>query len=290
MNILIIDIDSTIPNLALHKIAKFHKDKQDQIYWNLPIMAGSVDQIYVSCVFNWNRHKCLEWEDRRAYIGGTGYDLSQKLPDEIEAIKPKINLGFTMRGCTRNCDFCVVPKKEGRPQVVGDLLDLWDGHSKDVTILDNNILSDIDHFNLICEQAQRHKIRVDFNQGIDHRYLTPDVVKTLKKTPHKEYRLAFDSPAYKNRVSDAIRMLQHGGINRCSWYVLVGYNTTLNEDLDRLFFLRENNQNAYVQRYKKEPQYIPIARWANQHHIFQAMTWDVFINRPENKKYKHYFQ
>jgi len=286
--VLIINIDSTIPNLALKKIEKYHLDKGDNVVWDVPLFRDCVDKIYVSCVFTENKHKCQEWEGR-AEIGGSGYDLKKTLPKEIEEVKPRINLGFTTRGCIRKCPFCIVPEKEGNINRVGDLLDLWDGKTKDVVVLDNNILADPEHFKLICQQARDNKIRLDFNQGLDHRLLTKELVDELKSISHIEYRFAFDSPAHKPTVEKAIKLLRKGGIKRCMWYVLVGFDTTPQEDLDRCNFLRENNQNVYIQRYitkKSELFYIALARWGNQRHIFRGMTWEKFLSHPENKRYE----
>ena len=108
MKILIINIDSKkIPNLALKKIEKYHLDKGDEVMWDMPLFAHLSDKIYVSCVFEKNKKQCETW-GTRAEIGGSGYDINSKLPEEIENIKPRINLGFTSRGCIRNCKFCIV--------------------------------------------------------------------------------------------------------------------------------------------------------------------------------------
>ena len=278
MRILLIDIDSRIPNLALHKIAKYHRDQGDEIIWNFPLEKWHVDKIYVSCIFTKNKRLCDEWVDI-ADIGGSGFDIKRKLSSEIEDIKPRINLGFTTRGCIRHCSFCIVPDKEGAIRVVGDLLDLWDGVSKEVTILDNNITALPDQLEKVCLQAQKHKIKIDFNQGLDHRLLTEDIVRILKATPHKEYRFAFDHPSYKPTVERAVTLLQNQGINKCTWYVLVGYNTTFEQDLERLNYLKSRGQNVYVQRYDtchKKKEYIRLAQWGNQHHIFQGMTFEQF--------------
>ena len=285
MKIMLINIDEQTPNLALEKIAIHHKD--DDVIWDMPMMASICDKIYVSCIFSWNKHLCQEWEGR-AEIGGSGYDVEKTLPPEIESLNPKLNWGFTTRGCIRKCGFCIVPKKEGKIRAVADLYDVWDGKAKDVILLDNNILALPEHFELICSQARQHKVRLDFNQGLDHRLLTPEICKTMKSIRHVEYRLAFDHPSYANNVQKAITLLEDAGIKRCSWYVIVGYDTTFEEDLFRLNFLRDRNQNVYVQRFNKckTPKYIPLARWGNQRHIFRGMTWEQFMDRPENKRYK----
>ena len=100
---MIIDIDSTIPNLALHKIELFHKQQGDEVYWNMPIIP--VDKTYVSIIFDWNKSKGHEWLGKDVEVGGSGWDLSSSLPPEIDAMKPKLNFGFTTRGCIRRCPF-----------------------------------------------------------------------------------------------------------------------------------------------------------------------------------------
>lgn len=279
MNVLLIDVDSKIPNLALKRAETFHRWRGDAVQWNMPLMEAWADKIYVSCVFSWNRDQCLEWEaNDNASIGGTGYSLSVELPPEIERIRPHINLGFTTRGCIRRCDFCVVPEKEGGIRIVGGLLDLWDGSSDLITVMDNNILAVPHHFRAVCQQAQEHGLRIDFNQGLDHRLLTGDIAAEMKKTRHKgEYRFAFDHPDLIDGVKNALRLLQKHGIKRAFWYVLVGYNTTLDQDLFRLNYLRDKKQTVFVQRYGKCKDRLRLSQWANQHNIFRAMTYWQFL-------------
>jgi len=285
MKILLIDIDSKIPNLALAKIKKYHQDRGDTVYQKEPGALWFANKIYVSCIFEQNKAKAEYYKSFGAEIGGSGYDIYKKLPSEIENIKPRINLGFTTRGCIRKCEFCIVPKKEGLIHQVGDIYDIWDGKSKDIILLDNNILAAPKHFKLICSQLRKEKLRVDFNQGLDCRLLTQDVVNELKSISHIEYRFAFDHPSYFPVVKKAIDLLKKNRINRCNWYVLVGFNTTFKEDLDRLIYLRSRKQNAYVQRYKTcytEQKYILLARWVNQHAIFYTHTWNEFLDKDRN--------
>lgn len=290
MKILLIDIDSKIPNLALKKIEKYHLDRGDEVVLNYELFAPQADKIYVSFIFDWNKEKAKQWEQYpQAIIGGSGYSLDIELPKDIDEIKPRINMGFTTRGCIRNCKFCIVPRKEGKIKTVGDIYDIWDGSSKNITLLDNNILASPEHFFKITEQIKKEKLRVDFNQGLDCRLLTDKITKRLSEISHIEYRFAFDDIKIKDIVLKKIEILNKYNIKRANWYVLVGFNSTIKEDLERLNILRDNGQNAYVQRFTRKKEYIPIARWANQHHIFQGMTWQQFIDRDENKSYKKYF-
>ena len=74
MKILLIDIDSKIPNLALKKIEKYDRDRGDEIIWDNPLFRDIADKVYVSCVFKKNKPRTVEWEGR-AEIGGSGYSL-----------------------------------------------------------------------------------------------------------------------------------------------------------------------------------------------------------------------
>ena len=286
MKVLLIDIDSTIPNLALKKIEKYHLDRGDEVMWDMPLFAHLSDKIYVSCIFEKNKDKAREWEDR-ASVGGSGYSLKIELPPEIESIKPRINLGFTSRGCIRNCKFCIVRRKEGKIRAVGDLLDLWNGEDRDITLLDNNILALPDHFKFICRQARENKLKLDFNQGLDCRLLTQDMVDDIKTIRHDELHFAFDDLEYSGAVDKAITLLQKNDIKRCTWLVLVGYNTTIDEDFCRITHLKQRNQNAYVMRYngKTTPGLTALSRWVNNRAWFQAITWEKFLEiNYKNKK------
>ncbi len=278
MKILLIDIDSKIPNLVLKKIEKYHLDKGDEVMWDMPLFAHLSDKIYVSCIFEKNKDKATEWEDR-ALVGGSGYSLKIELPEEIENIKPRINLGFTSRGCIRNCEFCIVPQKEGKIRAVGDLLDLWDGKAKDIVLIDNNILALPEHFKMICRQARENNIRLDFNQGLDCRLLNQDIVDDLKSIRHKELHFAWDNMDDYPTVREAIDLLQKNNINRCTWLMLTGFNTTIEDDILRAKYLRDRNQNAYVMRYNfsKDKKLIPLSRWVNNRSWFQAITWEKFL-------------
>lgn len=286
MKVLLINIDSKkIPNLALKKIEKYHLDNDDEVIWDFPLMAHQVDKIYVSCVFEKNKDQCKQWEDI-AHIGGSGYDIEKKLPDILENIKPKINLGFTTRGCIRNCKFCIVPQKEGKIRVVGDLLDLWDGKSKDVVLLDNNILALPDHFKMICKQARDNNIRLDFNQGLDCRLLNKDNVNELRSTKTHELRFAWDNPKDEKRIVGAIKMLKKVGINRSMFYVLVGFDTTKEEDLYRLEKLKSLGQRPYCMRYKNikgNRFYNDLASWVNQQRFFASMDFETFQKCRKNR-------
>ncbi len=284
-NIGMLNLEPRYKNLALEKLRIYHQSKGDYVedYFAL----NPYDKVYCSSIFTFTKKDIVP---QGAICGGSGFDLNTVLPPEIHKITPHANHGFMTRGCPNKCPFCIVHIKEGDIYIECTLLDLWDGHNKDVTAYDNNVLALPDFFAEQAEVAIICHIRLDYNQGLDHRKLTSDIVQIMKRMPHKEYRFAFDSPAYYKSVEKAIKLLQGGGINRCLWYVLVGFNTTFQEDLDRVNFLRERNQNAYIQRYsrrKYDYRHIALAQWVNQHHIFWGMTWEQFLSSKHSRKRKY---
>lgn len=249
------------------------------------------DRIYCSSIFTWSARPAIP---EGTLTGGTGFDIRCRLPEDIEEIKPHKNHGFTSRGCIRKCGFCLVPAKEGTIRKVGSLLDLWDGGSENVTVYDNNILALPEHFVDVCHQAQQKRIKVDFNQGLDHRLLSAEIVSNLKQTPHHgQYRFAFDSPAFYPTVKEAVDLLIDNGIRYSTWYVLVGFNTTFIEDLERVYFLRDRRQTVFVQRYNRsqDKRLIALSRWANNRAWFFSMRFSEFLARPENEgRYWRAFQ
>ena len=294
MKILLIDIDSKIPNLALKKIEKYHIDRGDEVIWNNELFQYSVDKTYVSIIFDWNKSKAKQFVN--AEIGGSGYDLHKNLPPEIDKIKLKINWGFTTRGCIRKCYFCIVPEKEGYINAVGDIYDFWDKKSKKLVIMDNNILALPEHFKKICFQIRKENLRVDFNQGLDHRLLTKDLCRELLSLKHiYEIRFAYDDVIFKPTVLKALKMLKNAGIKDWGsrWYVYVGEKDTFDTVYERMELLHRNKQGVYLMRDKKvynKPEYIALASWSNAMGVFKVASLKDLLNKSKRmKRYKKYF-
>lgn len=217
---LLVDIDSTIPNLALMHISTWKKAQGYEVGWNI----AEPTEVWASVVFDWNKHKVdgLRWMHPGAdiHIGGSGYDLNAKLPDEVDKLMPDYSLypdcdyslGFTTRGCIRKCPFCVVPIKEGRFRVHQHPREFYNPDFKKITFLDNNILADPDWFQEVADWCISKHLRVDFNQGLDLRLVTPEIAETLANLPtHKHPRFAFDNIAYEAGVVRGLGYLDKAG-------------------------------------------------------------------------------
>lgn len=285
MKVLLINIDSKLPNIALKKIEKYHTDRGDEIILDLPMFRTIADKIYVSCIFDWNKYQCEEWKEWGAEIGGSGYDLKKTLPPEIDKIKVDINMGFTTRGCIRKCPFCIVPEKEGKIKAVGDIYDFWDGKSKEIILFDNNILALPKHFKMICSQIRDEQLKVDFNQGLDCRLLTEDLVQELKSIKCIEYRFAFDNIKDMPHIEKAIELLDKYDI-KAMWYIIVGFNSTFEDDIKRIDHITFRGHRAFVMKHKNvkgDRKYTQLARWTNSPLWRNAMPFSDFIKIKGNE-------
>jgi hypothetical protein len=290
MKIGLYNLEPKFTNIALEKVRRFYQGGGHFVSECTALDYKDFDKVYCFSLFDFTQKDYVAPEME---CGGTGFKdlISKQLPKEIDSIELHINRGFTTRGCPNKCKFCVVPIKEGDIKIVGTVLDLWDKKSKLVTCYDNNILALPEHFALNARLAIENKIKLDYNQGLDHRRLTPEIVEVMKSFSHIEYRFAFDNVKSIDTVDKAITLLQSMGINRCAWYVLCGFDTTMEEDMFRLNYLKSRGQNAYVQRFRNkkndtDPRLIALARWVNRHDWFQGTTWKEYLDHPDNKGYK----
>ncbi len=154
--ILLLDIDSRLPNLALMKISRYFKEQGRKV-----VLAGKssfikgVEAVYASCVFfSCSSQKRIEslknFYSESLILGGSGVDVDKRLPRKIEQLPADYSLypeledraiGFITRGCSFNCPFCIVPVKEGKIQQVSTLDSLLEKGRRKLILLDDNILS-----------------------------------------------------------------------------------------------------------------------------------------------------
>lgn len=73
MKVLLVDVDSKIPNLALMKISAYKKSLGYEVGFNV----SDPDEVYASCVFEKNKHKVdglkFMYPNAKIFIGGGGW-------------------------------------------------------------------------------------------------------------------------------------------------------------------------------------------------------------------------
>ena len=136
------------------------------------------------------------------------------------------------------------------------------------------------HFKFICSQIRKEKIRVDFNQGLDIRLLTEELAIELATIRHiAELRFAWDNIKDEKQILSGIDLLKKHKCKRGMFYVLVGYNSTIEEDLYRFKTLKGLGQIAYCMRHEKVKgirEYSDMAAWVNQVRFFKSMSFERF--------------
>lgn len=283
MKILLIDVDSKIPNLALMKISAYHKQLGIDVSFN---NTNNPDIIYASVIFKKNKHLVdglkFYYPDSKIIIGGSGYNLQTKLPDEIENIKPDYDLydmdyslGYSSRGCNRNCGFCIVPQKEGKFTRSQHPEHWHDERFKKIVFLDNNVLFDKEWFFEITNFCIDRGLKVWFTQGLDIRLLDDDTVKQLSKLKtFKGFHFAFDDSSMKDIIIDRCEILVKHGIkirHDVQFYVYMHDNSMYDDTVERCRLLKKLGTNPFVMfNIDKKPtkKTNALRRWANRKWAF----------------------
>lgn len=297
MRVGLIDVDGhNFPNIPLMKISSYYKKLGNSVEWYEPMFSGHMDVVYMSKVFSFTDDYQYHIDADRIYKGGTGYAISVNggvetfdskkdvpLPNTIEHMMPDYELygikdtayGFLTRGCPRGCAFCHVKAKEGwNACKVADLNEFWNGQ-KNIVLCDPNILACRDWRDLF-DQLQDSKAWVDFNQGLDIRMMDDDKAKALARIKTKELHFAWDRYQDKETILTLFKKFREVCTIRQAdlvVYVLCGFDTTFEQDLERINTLREIGYAPYVMLYDKE--HIPahsdlrrLQRWVNSRWVF----------------------
>jgi len=282
MKILLIDVDSKIPNLALMKISAWHKNQGNKVFLNNG--CGDPDKVHISCIFSQNRGKALGMGTMfncPVEIGGYGVNNAQ-LSDAIEHMMPDYSLypsmdfsmGYTSRGCIRKCPFCIVWRKEGSIRNHASIGEFWNSKHQKIVIFDNNFLAS-PRWKENIEFLITHKLQVSFCQGLDIRLVNDENALWLRLVKSKTmsfgspmYYFAFDNPVIEDDVRRGVKTLKKHGIKPyyLTFYMLCGFNTTHEEDMHRFKVLRELGCYPYVMKYNDrgdDPWLNDFDRWVN---------------------------
>ena len=124
---------------------------------------------------------------------------------------------------------------------------------------------------------------VEFNQGIDIRLINERNLEKLKQIKLQHIHFAFDRWQDKDIIEPRLRAFAKTGYNRSKGgvmvYILVNYDTTIEQDLYRIQLCRELNFSPYPMIYDKEhcdPIYKKIQRWCNNFIFWSVPTFDEY--------------
>ena len=296
MKIGLIDVDGhNFPNLALMRISAYHKAQGDQVEWWWSDFIH-YDIVYMSKIFSdaYTKDVPEPINADKVIKGGTGYCISlvngvevfdksknEELPSEIEKMFPDYSLypqfdfavSMTSRGCPRGCSFCHVAAKEGRCSVkVADVSDFWNGQ-KEIRILDPNITACKEKRDLMRQYIETGAI-LDFTQGLDIRLLNDDDLADINQMRLRTLHFAWDNP--KDDLEGKFRNFANGFRRKSNIgmvYCLTNFNSTMEENLYRIYTLRDMGYDPYVMVYDKphaQKEIKMLQRWCNNKIIFKS--------------------
>ena len=242
--------DAPKHNLALMKISSYHKNKGDEVKLNMPLWPA--DYTYASYIFeNSARFKADK-------IGGIAVDPKITLPEEIEKCKPDYSLfnlnhslGYTFRDCYRKCEFCKVPQlpKDG---VHHSIWEFHDPRFDTIELLNNNTFFDPD-WEETFKEIYKAKLKV-IDHGNDLRLLDEHKAWWIKRLKWKNQpKFAWDRMKDERKIIEGLKLLRKFKI-RAMIYVLMGFDTTFEEDLYRCERINSMGFDPFPMLYKPTKQ------------------------------------
>lgn len=166
-----------------------------------------------------------------------------------EVLKDNYLLRAT-KGCNRGCSFCdvrkicgdYIPKLPIAPVI--DYIDNTFDKRQNILFFDDNTLLSNEIEIIIKElidcgfgkgaTLNRKKRKCDFNQGLDLRKLTPEIIASLNTICIDPVRFAFDDIRLRTTYETTIRQVIESGIRNISVYVLYNHKDTPEDFYERL--------------------------------------------------------
>lgn len=275
MRIGLYNLEPQYVNTAMMQVSMYHRLIGDLPEQYSPLNHKSYSKIYAFSIFDFTPKTYVT---RDMICGGTGFSVLSRLPPEIEActydydIFPECDhsIVWFSRGCSRNCGFCVVPRKEGRIRPVTPMPLNPNGNW--IKVMDNNFFANPEWPSAI-KQLEEWGQPVDF-QGVDARILDRDMCIALNGLKHKhQIHIAWDDPRddLASKLSEVVQWIKP---YKLMCYVLVGYNSSPEQDLERVEALKALKIDPFVMVYDKTNQYCKhFSRWVNHKAIFKSIPW-----------------
>ena len=288
MKIRLLARDSKMPNIPLMKISTYYKRRGHDVDWYNPVFdIEDTDRLYESILYSFTSPYHYYPRNARITKGGTGYSYLTELRKAIDEIKLldyslypecEYSVQFYSRGCDNRCPFCCVPLKEGNIRSVHPMT--LNPNGKWIEVLDNSFF-DNPHWRYAVMNIGDTPVKLN---GVRLQTLDEEKVEALnelKLANNSRIHIAWDF------AKEDLRPKLEWLISRISrhkivCYVLVGYNSTMAEDLYRLNILKELGISPFVMPYNKRDRYQSrLARWANVRQIFKSIDFEDFRERNE---------
>lgn len=294
MKVQLIDVDSRMPNLALMKLSAWHKKKGDTIVLTNYNKRRMGQVAYASCLFKWNKSKIKRW----MIGGGPGYEPGVFLPDEIDKTFPDYSLyknnisslGYTFKGCPRKCSWCVVKdQKHGCDYSHYSIYEFLDRRYKEISLLNNNTFFD-PLWRETFKEIWKENLKLRDHNGYDIRLMDEEKLWYLERTKWGTLlHFAWDSMKDSKDIEVGLEVIKGTSMKRTiCFYVMVGYNTTEEEDLYRIETIsKKYGFMVWIMPYKRKDGYCQkLSGWVNNRRTFYSCGWGDYESRDGEKRRK----
>lgn len=306
MNILLLQLDGKLPNIALMRISAHHKALGDTVTLRrtgqpeqLSLWDERFDRVYGSLIFERTRPVAQRLLEVRpdAVIGGTGWDISATLEqhgittlEQDYSAYPRYSdsIGFTQRGCRLKCSFCVVPRKEGSIRQEKTVAEIYRGESypRHIVLLDNDFFGQPE-WQARIDEIRGGDFKVSFNQGINVRFITEESAAAIASVKYfddnfRDRRIytAWDNRKDEKRLFAGLNLLVKHGVSPRSImvYMLIGFwpGETEEDWLYRAGQLRTFGALPYPMPYVRTPLTVGFQRWEVGSYARRGISWQDF--------------
>jgi hypothetical protein len=312
MNIRLVQLDGKLPNLALMKLAHWHRENGDAVRFMRSIYPHldepAYDVVYGSAIFKFSNTtlKAFQQQWPNAMCGGTGTDSIATIEALIGAEYEHYDytdwpnfdasIGFTQRGCRLSCKFCVVPKKEGKPRSVNTIAQIWRGDPwpRHLHLLDNDLFGN-PQWRERLEEINEGRFKVCLNQGINIRMIDDTAATALAQIDYrddsfkvKRLYTAWDNLGDEQRFFSGVEKLRLAGIppKHLMVYMLIGYDPK--ETWEAIWHRFNRMVDAEIQPYpmvydRSRTDLLCFQRWVIRG-LYRYVKWDEYKRSTKSRE------
>jgi hypothetical protein len=304
----ITQLDGALPNLALMKLAHWHRAQGDAVTVirriEPDLFEPPYDRVYGSSIFAFSAPRVARFRQAwpEAVVGGTGVGDAITVEQAIgidryehydyDGWDVDYSIGFTQRGCRLRCKFCVVPAKEGRNRSLNTIAEIWRGppHPKKLHLLDNDFFGQPrEQWEARVDEIVDGGFRVCLSQGINIRLIDNPAAAALASMQYRDTKFdrrrlytAWDNLGDEAVFFRGVERLEQAGIpaDHLMVYMLIGYDRRETWDVIHYRFNRmvERGIRPFPMVYDRSRRDLTaFQRWANLG-LYRIIPWEHYSN------------
>lgn len=293
VNVLLIQCDGKMPNLALARIAAHHRQQGDFVRIDhahnekhdfQPNLFERWDKVYASLIFTKSQPiaRAIKMVYPEAIIAGSGWNCKRTADYGIseEGVRDfrdypafRSSMGFSQRGCRLKCGFCKVPEMEGKVRDVATIRQIWRGEPwpREIILLDNDFFGSPTWREKI-KDIKEGGFKLSLSQGVNCRLMNEEQAAALASVNYRNDAMdrkcihtAWDNIGDEKPLFRGLNALKNHGVrpDNITVYMLIGYESErlTDSDFERHRKLRDFGCRPYPMPYVRNAQMRGFQRW-----------------------------